>query len=86
MNEQEKIKGQIIGIDNPQNIVNVKVMSGEVLLLTTVKDKLKEGQKFSVVDPESGQVADVIESSDGQLKMKLADGTEKALDKLPTFT
>jgi len=86
MNESDRIKTQIIGVDDPSNIVNVKVLSGEVLLITMVKQKLKEGQKFSTVDPESGQVADVIEANDGILKMKLQDGSEKDLGKLPTFT
>jgi hypothetical protein len=86
MNEEEKTKGQIIGVDNSSNPTNVKVLSGEVLLITTVKEKMKQGQKFSTVDPESGQVSDVIEASDGTLKMKLPDGSEKDLGKLPTFT
>ena len=82
MNEEENIRLHIIGI----NGTNVKVLSGEVLSITSVKEKIQEGQKFSVVDPESVLVADVIVADDGTLKMKLPDGSEKTLDKLPTFT
>lgn len=81
MNELDTI---IIGINT--DVTSVKVMSGEVLLIAKVKEKLREGQKFSTVDLESGQVADVLESSDGTLKMKLVDGTEKSLEKIPIFT
>ena len=82
MNEEEITKRQIIGVDS----TNVKVLSGEVLLITSVIEKLQQGQKFSTVDPESGLLADVIVADDGTLKMKLPDGDEKSLDKLPTFT
>jgi len=86
MDEAEKIKTQIIGVDNPSKIVNVKVLSGEVILVETVKQRIQEGQTFSTVDPETKQIVDVIVGSDGTLKMKDVDGGEKALDKLPTFT
>jgi len=86
MNEGDKIKTQIVGVDNPSNITNVKVLSGEVILAETVKQRIQQGQKFSVVDPETKQTVDVVVGADGVLKMKDANGTEKTLDKLPTFT
>jgi hypothetical protein len=86
MDEADKIKTQIIGVDNPSNITNVKVLSGEVILVETVKQRIQEGQTFSTVDPETKQTVDVVVGSDGVLKMKSEDGTEKTLDKLPTFT
>jgi len=86
MSEEENIRSQIIGVDNPKNIVNVKMLSGEVELVKTVIEKMKAGQKFSVVDPETHEVVDVIAGDDGTLRMKGGDGNSKTLDKLPTFT
>lgn len=86
INDMSDSTNQVIGVDNPKNITNVKLMSGEVLLVQTLKERIEQGQKFSVVDPESKQTADVVVGTDGVLKMKVGDGEEKSLDKLPTFT
>lgn len=79
-------KEQVVGVDNPKNVKNVKLMTGEVLLAQTLKERIEQGQRFSVVDPDTKQTADVVVGNDGVVKMKTSNGEEKPLDRLPAFT
>ena len=85
MKVEQDIKSLIIGVDNQLNVAKLKLLSGEVLSVQEVREKLKNNQKFVALLPSSATVVDVVAEEDGTLVMRTQDGSKASLGKLPTF-
>ncbi len=73
----------IIGVDNPNDVKQFKLLTGKLLTVEEVKEKLKGGQKFSSLVVGRAGLVPLEVQPDGVLSLIDSDGNKTPLERIP---